>query len=123
MNNHLYIYYHHRFRHCWERVTQAAWRKYPNELNPGVKTIDILDRYVDEEGKLHTKRLIGTDGFLPSWVNRMFGLDDLAYAFEESVIDPKNKTMELYSRNWSLSNWCTVEEKLIYSQDTKQDEV
>nr|UST29500.1 slowmo-like 2 [Haliclona caerulea] len=113
----------HVFQHCWEKVTQAAWRKYPNELNPGVKTIDILDRYVDSEGKLHTKRLIGTDGFLPAWVNRMFGLDDLAYAVEESVVDPNDKTMSLHSKNWSLSNWCTVEETLVYSQDPEKEDV
>lgn len=53
----------------------------------------------------------------------MFGLDDLQFAIEESVIDPKEKTMEMNSRNWSLSNWCTVEEKLIYSQDPQHEDV
>ena len=104
------------FRHCWETITQAAWRKYPNELNPNVKTIDVLDRHVDEGGCLQTKRIIGSEGILPSWVNRIIGLNDICYAHEHITVDPKEKTMTLRTKNISISSWVQVEEKLVYSQ-------
>ena len=103
--------------HCWDRVTQAVWRKYPNDLNPNVKTMDVLERHVDEQGQLHTTRLVGTEGFLPSWVCNMIGVDNLCYAYEHSVVDPVKKTMTMTSRNVTLSGWADVDETVTYTQD------
>ncbi|XP_058946514.1 PRELI domain containing protein 3B [Pocillopora verrucosa] len=107
----------HIFNHCWDRVTQAVWRKYPNDLNPNVKTMDVLERHVDEQGQLHTTRLVGTEGFLPSWVCNMIGVDNLCYAYEHSVVDPVKKTMTMTSRNVTLSGWADVDETVTYTQD------
>lgn len=111
----------HIFNHCWDRVTQAVWRKYPNDLNPNVKTMDVLDRHVDEEGRLHTLRLVGSEGFLPSWVCNMIGVNNLCYAYEHSVVDPVKKTMVMGSRNMTLSGFVDVEETLTYSQHEDND--
>ncbi|XP_068724509.1 PRELI domain containing protein 3B-like [Montipora capricornis] len=111
----------HIFNHCWDRVTQAVWRKYPNDLNPNVKTMDVLDRRVDEEGRLHTLRLVGSEGFLPSWVCNMIGVNNLCYAYEHSVVDPVKKTMVMGSRNMTLSGFVNVEETLTYSQHEDND--
>ena len=92
------------------------WRKYPNDLNPNVKTIDILDRHVDEQGRLHTTRLLGAEGFFPSWVCRIVGFNDIGYAYEHSITDAKKKTLTVSSRNVTLSGWVDVEETLVYSQ-------
>lgn len=59
------------FSHPWETVTQAAWRKYPNPLNPNVLGMDVLDRKVDKKGVLHSHRLMRTDWGLPNWVTNV----------------------------------------------------
>ena len=52
----------------WETVIKAAMRKYPNPMNPNVVGVDVLDRSLDEEGRLHSHRLLSTEWGLPSIV-------------------------------------------------------
>lgn len=54
--------------HPWEMVTKAAMQKYPNPMNPSVVGVDVLDRNVDQQGRLHSKRLLSTEWGLPSIV-------------------------------------------------------
>jgi len=111
----------HTFNHPWETVTQAAWRKYPNPMNPAVVGIDVLDRKVDN-GVLHTHRLVSTKFGLPAWVYSLMGKDQTCYVSEYSEVDPNQKTMMLKSRNLSLCNYLSVDERLTYSQHpTKAD--
>uniref|UniRef100_UPI003AAA6CF0 PRELI domain containing protein 3B isoform X2 n=1 Tax=Centroberyx gerrardi TaxID=166262 RepID=UPI003AAA6CF0 len=58
----------HIFNHPWETVTKAAMQKYPNPMNPSVFGVDVLDRAVDKQGRLHSKRLLSTEWGLPSIV-------------------------------------------------------
>lgn len=83
--------------------------------------MDVLDRHVDEQGRLHTTRLIGTEGFLPSWVCNMIGVSNRCYAYEHSVVDPVEKTMTMESRNVTLSGWVDVDETITYSQHQHVD--
>lgn len=106
----------HIFRHAWEIVTEAVWRKYPNDLNPMVKAIDILDREVDKEGNLRTVRLIGTVPILPAWATYILGLEEMTYALEESVIDPFKKTMRVKTKNLTWSSIVSIEEFIVYKQ-------
>ena len=55
------------FRHPWDTVVKAAWRKYPNPFNPAVEGIDVVDRSVDEKGVLKSHRLMSTRWGFPSW--------------------------------------------------------
>lgn len=103
-------------RHAWETVTQAVWRKYPNDFNPHVKAIDTLDRHVDKEGRLITKRLMGTQWSLPSFAIYILGLQDMCYGIEHSIVDPRAKTMTLKGRNLTFSGFVGIEENLVYSQ-------
>lgn len=52
--------------HPWETVAQAAWRKYPNPMNPAVIGTDVVDRKI-VDGVLHTHRLVGSTWYLPRW--------------------------------------------------------
>ncbi len=61
----------HCFRHPWETVTTAAWRKYPNPLNPNVVGLDVIDRKVDKKGILKSHRLMRTEWGLPKWVTQV----------------------------------------------------
>lgn len=105
----------HIFNHPWETVTQATWRKYPNPMNPSVIGIDVMDRKVSD-GILHTHRLICTKFGLPAWANNLLGKDRTCYVSEYSKVDPMRKTMTLESRNLSLCNYLTFDEKLTYCQ-------
>lgn len=49
----------------------AAWRKYPNPMNPSVVGIDTVDRIVDGGGRLKTHRVLSTEWGLPAWVTRV----------------------------------------------------
>lgn len=52
--------------HPWETVTKAAMQKYPNPMNTSVFGVDVLDRTVDSQGRLHSTRLLSTEWGLPS---------------------------------------------------------
>ncbi|XP_030640487.1 PRELI domain containing protein 3B isoform X2 [Chanos chanos] len=56
----------HIFNHPWETVIKAAMQKYPNPMNPSVIGVDVLDRQVDTQGRLHSHRLLSTEWGLPS---------------------------------------------------------
>lgn len=43
-------------------------QKYPNPMNPSVIGVDVFDRAVDKQGRLHSKRLLSTEWGLPSIV-------------------------------------------------------
>ena len=103
------------FRHTWDRVTQALWRKYPNKLNPNVVAVDVLDRRVDEDGNLHSVRVLGTNWNMPTFVTAMLGMPDMCYALEYSIVDPVKKTMTLKSVNYTFSSVTEVIESIKYS--------
>uniref|UniRef100_A0AAQ6A964 PRELI/MSF1 domain-containing protein n=1 Tax=Amphiprion ocellaris TaxID=80972 RepID=A0AAQ6A964_AMPOC len=90
----------HIFNHPWETVTKAAMQKYPNPMNPSVFGVDVLDRSVDTEGRLHSTRLLSTEWGLPAMAKSIIGVTrTCTYVQEHSVVDPKEKTFELKSTN------------------------
>ncbi|EDQ84640.1 uncharacterized protein MONBRDRAFT_34617 [Monosiga brevicollis MX1] len=54
--------------HAWETITSAFWCKYPNPFSTHVLTEDVIDRSVDEQGRLHTKRLLSKTNRKPAWM-------------------------------------------------------
>uniref|UniRef100_A0A8C3C322 PRELI/MSF1 domain-containing protein n=1 Tax=Cairina moschata TaxID=8855 RepID=A0A8C3C322_CAIMO len=84
-------------RHPWDTVIKAAMRKYPNPMNPCVVGVDVLDRSLDNQGRLHSHRLLSTEWGLPRTSRT------LTYIEEHSVVDPVEKKMELCSTNVSDS--------------------
>ncbi|XP_054719592.1 protein slowmo-like [Uloborus diversus] len=111
----------HTFQHPWETVTQAAWRKYPNPMNPAVEAIDIVDRSISN-GVLKTHRLISSKWGLPSWASRLLGADKTCYASEHSEVNPTNKTMTLMTKNLTFCNEVSVVEKLTYSPHPSKED-
>ncbi|KAK2851182.1 hypothetical protein Q5P01_007458 [Channa striata] len=57
----------HIFNHQWETVTKAAMQKYPNPMNTSVIGVDVLNRSVDTEGRLHSTRLLSTEWGSRPW--------------------------------------------------------
>ena len=52
-------------------MVTAAWRKYPNPLNPSVTGLDVIDRKMDEEGRLKSHRIMSTTWGMPLWVAKV----------------------------------------------------
>ncbi|XP_032323090.1 PRELI domain containing protein 3A isoform X3 [Camelus ferus] len=75
-------------------------RKYPNPMNPCVVGVDVLERSVDAQGRLHSLRLLSTEWGLPGLVRAVLGTGrTMTYVQERSVVDPAEKRMELCSAN------------------------
>jgi len=104
----------HVFDHPWETVVHAAWRKYPNPINPAVSGIDVLNRRVAEDGVLHSERVIETSFNIPSWVTGLIGLTNPNYSHEFSEVDRNNREMTLKTINLNCTNFVSVDEKLTY---------
>lgn len=50
-------------------------RKYPNPMNPNVTGVDVLERNLDEGGRLHSHRLLSTEWGLPAIVRAVSRTD------------------------------------------------
>ncbi|NWW51006.1 PLD3A protein, partial [Pedionomus torquatus] len=110
-------------RHPWDTVIKAAMRKYPNPMNPCVVGVDVLDRSLDNQGRLHSHRLLSTEWGLPSIVKAILGTSrTLTYIEERSVVDPVEKKMELCSTNITLTNLVSVDERLVYTPHPENPE-
>ncbi|NWY96165.1 PLD3A protein, partial [Loxia curvirostra] len=118
--------YSHLFlphRHPWDTVIKAAMRKYPNPMNPCVVGVDVLNRSLDNQGRLHSHRLLSTEWGLPSIVKAILGTSrTLTYIEEHSVVDPVEKKMELCSTNITLTNLVSVDERLVYTPHPENPE-
>lgn len=104
----------HTFNHPWSTVSQAFWRKYPNEYQRGVEGTDVIERFVSEDGKLHSKRIIISNWDIPSFM-KVFVSDTRAYAVEYSIVDPIAKTLTLRSQNINAEFFFLMKEKVVYS--------
>ncbi|XP_074940743.1 PRELI domain containing protein 3A isoform X1 [Phalacrocorax aristotelis] len=109
--------------HPWDTVIKAAMRKYPNPMNPCVVGVDVLDRSLDNQGRLHSHRLLSTEWGLPNIVKAILGTSrTLTYIEEHSVVDPVEKKMELCSTNITLTNLVSVDERLVYTPHPENPE-
>lgn len=63
-----------------------------------VLTEDTVTREVRGDGKLHSKRILTKTNPAPKWGERLCKTK-IVLIVEESVVDPKNKTLVTYTRN------------------------
>ncbi|KAL7875137.1 hypothetical protein SRHO_G00061070 [Serrasalmus rhombeus] len=114
----------HIFSYPWETVIKAAMRKYPNPMNPSVVGVDVLDRNLDKNGRLHSHRLLSTEWGLPGVVRAILGTNrTITYVKEHSIVDPQEKKMELCSTNITLTNLVSVDERLVYRPHPENPDV
>ncbi|KAJ2064376.1 Phospholipid metabolism protein [Coemansia aciculifera] len=107
----------HVFKHDWETVSLANWRKYPNEQTPHVRHVEILNQDVDPvTGVLRTERLIMVRQNVPMLVRKIFG-GDTSYVLEYSEVDPRKQTLVMQSQNMTYSNLLSVGEYITYTPD------
>jgi len=105
----------HIFDHPWETVAQAAWRKYPNPITTSVIGTDVVERKVDQNGVLHTHRLVSSKWYFPKWTQALIGTAHVCYASERSTVDAKDKVMTLKTNNITFGKFISVDEMLMYS--------
>ncbi len=55
------------YEHPFAQVSLAVFMKYPNPFAAHVLASDVIDRFVDETGRLHTTRLFLKRGAVPKW--------------------------------------------------------
>jgi len=101
----------------WRYTTEAVWKKYPNDEQPHVKSIDVLERRVTDDGRLLTTRLFGSHFSFPSLIVQMLGLPEMSYAIEYSEVDLKTQTMTMRTINSTFGSVLLVDEKLVYTRN------
>lgn len=105
-------------RYPWSVISQATWKKYPSESTPHVLNVDYLDRTVDPDtGIVYTERLLTCTQAFPSFILRLIREDPMAYAWERSWVDGKNRLIALHSQNCTFSHIISVKEECMYSGD------
>jgi len=107
------------FTEPWARTTEAVWKKYPNDEQPHVKSIDVLDRKVTADGRLLTTRLFGAQFSFPSLIVSLLGLPDMSYAIEYSEVDLKTQTMTLRQVNSTFGSVLLMDETVRYRPDAQ----
>lgn len=106
------------YRHPWERVTSASWRKFADPENKRtlshILEVDTLNRKLDpDSGKLYTTRAITIHAPGPWFIRKIVG-QDICHCVESTVVDGQSRSMQLTTRNISLQKFIEVEEKIRY---------
>lgn len=114
----------HVYLHPWERVTAANWRKFADPENrsrlPHIVEVDTVNRTLDlGSGRLYSTRLITVNTPGPWWVQKIIG-QNVCHSIESSVVDVKNRSMEMVTRNVTLKNFIEVEEKCSFVPHPQQ---
>ncbi len=113
----------HFHSYKWEDVVKTYWKRYPNPNSQHVFSEDILSTAIDENGCLRTKRLITKTNKLPTWGEHLFSTRRV-WLIEESIVDPKSKTMQIYTRNLNLRVFMGTTEKVTMNpKENEQDKV
>ena len=100
------------FQFNWSQVAQGFWQRYPNPNSSHVLSEDTVSREV-KDGILYTKRLMTKTHRVPKWGERFISMNTVKIV-EESVVDPKTKTLTTYTRNLGYTKVMSIVEKVVY---------
>lgn len=101
--------------HDWFTVITAVLNRYPNPINPSVIACDVIDRRLDQAGRLYSHRLLTADWSYAPALRKFFRMIDYGYASEHSIIDRERCRMSIKIRNLILHRFIQVEEHLEYT--------
>uniref|UniRef100_A0A0A1WV88 Protein preli-like n=1 Tax=Zeugodacus cucurbitae TaxID=28588 RepID=A0A0A1WV88_ZEUCU len=102
------------FDYSWKQVVQAYWNRYPNPSSTHVLTEDTIQREV-RDGKLYSRRLLSKTNPVPKWGKRFYNNAPVRIV-EDSVLDPKKKTLVTFTRNIGFKKIMKVDEIVEYSE-------
>ncbi|KAK9464414.1 PRELI-like family-domain-containing protein [Lipomyces arxii] len=104
--------------HDFDTFSVAFFLRYPNPYATHVVSVDTLSRSVDDQGRLHTLRLIVKQGKLPNWCRALLASSKIniseSLVLETSVIDRHNKVIYTDSRNVDYTKIMRVVETATY---------
>ncbi|TRY51779.1 PRELI/MSF1 domain containing protein [Cryptosporidium tyzzeri] len=110
----------HLYPFSWEKVVNAFWNKYPNDLQSHVRRVDIINIYFDEKDKiLYTKRLFSLKYNLPKLLERIIGSSLSGLAIEESKCDFNEKRLISNGTNHSFNNFFLIRETCGFSSNNE----
>ncbi|XP_066505724.1 PRELI domain containing 1a [Hoplias malabaricus] len=100
----------------WDQVCVAFWQRYPNPYSNHVLTEDIIFREVTPDNCLVSRRLLTKTSRAPRWAEKFLPshMARKAYIIEDSVVNPKDKTMVTFTWNISHARVMSVEERCVY---------
>lgn len=116
----------HTYRHPWERVSIANFRKFADlehrSLLSHVADVRIVNRTVDPKiGQIFTTRSITINAPGPWWLQRLMGTN-VCLCLEESIIDNDKRSLEIVTRNVTLKDFVDVEEKCSYNPHPENED-
>ena len=82
---------------CFPVVTAAVWDKY--EGHEWIKEVEVLRRFVDAQGRLHSRRLLTLNGQVPLLLRPFIGIARPVYLVEDIVIDLARQRMDVQTSN------------------------
>ncbi|XP_005185478.2 protein preli-like [Musca domestica] len=102
------------FDYSWKQVVQAYWNRYPNPASHHVLTEDTISREI-RDGKLYSRRILSKTNSVPKWGERFYKNTPVKI-IEDSVLDPKSKTLITFTRNIGFKKIMKVDEIVEYSE-------
>ncbi|XP_057335097.1 PRELI domain-containing protein 1, mitochondrial [Microplitis mediator] len=108
------------FQFNWSQVAQGFWKRYPNPHSSHVLSEDTVAREI-KDGKLYSKRLLTKTNRVPKWGERFIS-KNVVKIVEETVVDPKEKTLTSYTRNLGYTKVMSVIEKVTYKVSDENPE-
>ncbi|XP_041931136.1 PRELI domain containing 1a [Alosa pseudoharengus] len=104
-------------KNTWDQVCLAFWQRYPNPYSNHVLTEDIVFREVTPDNRLISRRLLTKTNRAPRWAEKFLPkqMARLAYIVEDSIIDPKNRTMTTVTWNITHARLMSVKEHCVYA--------
>ncbi|ELT93425.1 hypothetical protein CAPTEDRAFT_165159 [Capitella teleta] len=105
----------HQFKFTWDQVAGCYWNRYPNPNSTHVLSEDVISRHIGKDGCLYSTRLVTKTNSLPKWGEKFVpGGTKHVHVIEESIINPKKKTMITYTKNIGLTKVMSIEERCEY---------
>jgi len=99
---------------AWDQVVVAFWARYPNPFTTHVLTEDVIRREIRPDGSLYTCRLLMKTNPIPKWGQALMPAR-LVPIIEESIVDPKTKTLTTLCRNVTYKSLMENTEKVVYT--------
>lgn len=109
------------YNYTFPAVTLAYFLRYPNPYAKHVLSTDVIDRYLDSNGRLVSLRLHNKKSKVPAGILKFLpkgiagpGGSSQSYVLEKSIVDIKEGWMETESRNMEWTGILSVVEHQLY---------
>lgn len=78
---------------------------FSDRFSKHVLTEDVLERYIRDDGKLYTIKMLTKTNPMPRWGERFYKGPKFVTIIEETIVDPDTSTFTSYSRNITMTHF------------------